>query len=94
MITSNPLCPELTVSATGDALGLTLGDADGVVTGDGDGEGDAGGVGVGGPCKVKFAHGLGGTLAHRRCEPGLSPGKGFTTVEKLPPESVVTLVAT
>ena len=92
MITSSPLRPEGTASATGDALALALGDADGV--GPAEGEGDAGGVGVGGPCKVKVAHGLGGTLAHRRCWPGLSPGNGVTTFVKPPLESVVTLAAT
>jgi len=94
VITSNPPRPPLTVNVSGDALGLglPLGDADGV--GAGEGDGGAGGVGVGGPCNVKLAHGPGGTVAHSRCAPGLSPGKGVTTFEKLPLESVVTLAAT
>jgi hypothetical protein len=84
----------LTVSATGDALGLGLGDAgaDGVGTADGDGI--AGGVGVGGPCNVNMAQGVGGTDAHSRWAPVLSPGKGVTPALKLPLESLLTLVAT
>ena len=94
VITSNPLRPPLTVKVSGDALGLglPLGVAGGV--GAGEGDGGAGGVGVGGPCNVKLAHGPGGTVAHSRCAPGPSPGKGVTTFEKLPLESVVTLAAT
>jgi hypothetical protein len=85
----------LTVSVSGEALGLgvPLADADGVGE-DEEGDGGAGGVGVGGPCNVKLAHGPGGTVAHSRCAPGLSPGKGVTTFEKLPLESLVTLAAT
>jgi hypothetical protein len=63
VITSSPLRSPETVNATGDALGLALGDGDGVGMAESDGA--AGGVGVGGPCNVKLAHGLGGTLAHR-----------------------------
>ena len=54
------------------ATGVGLGDsAVGLAVGDGDvsGEGDVSAVGVGvgvGGCRVKLAHGLGGTLAHRR----------------------------
>ena len=93
MITSNPLLPPpFTVSATGDALGVGLGDVEGVGRVDGDGE--AGGVGVGDPCNVKFAHGPGGAVAQMRCTPGLSPGKGVTTCLNSPLASVVTLVAT
>src|SRR6266851_4469365 len=53
-----------------------------------------GGVGLGGPCRVKLAHGYGCTLTHRRCRPGVSPGKGFMVWVKLPPTSVVALPAT
>ncbi len=84
----------MTVNVSGEALGLglPLGDADAV----GEGEGDAGpgGVGVGGPCRVKLAQGYGCTLTHRRCRPGVSPGKGFMVWVKLPPTSVVALPAT
>ena len=92
VITSSPLRPEFVVSTTGDALGVGDGDSDGV--GEGEGEGDAAGVGVGGPWRVKLAHGFGGTLAHRRCTPGLSPGKGVTALVKLPLPSLVTLAVT
>lgn len=94
VITSSPLRPPLTVNVSGDALGLglPLGDADAV--GDGEGDGEDGGVGVGGPCKVKLAHGRGGTLAHRRCTPGLSPGNGITGIAKLPFESAWAFPAT
>ena len=92
VITSKPLCPELVVSTTGDALGVGDGDSDGV--GDGEGDGDAAGVGVGGPWRVKLAQGFGGTLAQRWCTPGLSPGKGVTDLVKLPLPSAVTLAAT
>jgi hypothetical protein len=54
--TSSPLRPPpFTVNATGDALGLGLGDWDGVATAEGDDA--AAGVGVGAPCSVKLAHG-------------------------------------
>ena len=92
VITSSPLRPEFVVSMTGDALGVGDGDSDGV--GEGDGEGEEAGVGVGGPCRVKLAHGFGGTLAHRWCTPGVSPGKGVTALVKLPLPSLVTLAAT
>jgi hypothetical protein len=95
VIMSNPpRPPPFTVSVTGDApgLGLALGDADAVGTPDG--EGGAGGVGVGGPCRVKLAHGPGAAVAHRRCSPALSPGNGVTTCLNSPLASVVTLVAT
>ena len=59
-----------------------------------EGEGAAGGVGVGGPCNVKLAHGRGGTLAQRWCTPGLSPGNGVTGIEKLPLESAWAFPAT
>ena len=92
VMTSNPLRPELVVSTTGEALGVGTGDSDGV--GEGEGDGVAAGVGVGAPWSVKLAQGLGGTLAHRWCTPGLSPGKGVTALVKLPPPSVVTFAAT
>ena len=94
VITSNPLRPPLTVNVSGDALGLglPLGDADGVGAGEGDGV--AGGVGVGAPCNVKVAHGRGGTVAQRRCTPGLSPGNGTTGIAKPPLESAWAFPAT
>jgi len=92
VITSSPLPPEFVVSTTGDALGVGDGDSDGV--GEGEGEGDTAGVGVGGPCRLKLAHGFGGTLAQRWCTPGPSPGKGVTALLKLPLPSAVTLAAT
>lgn len=94
VMTSSPLRPPLIVSATGDALGLGLGDADADGVGTADGDGGAGGVGVGDPCSVKVAHGRGGTLAHKRCTPGLSPGNGTTGIAKLPPESAWAFPAT
>ena len=92
VITSSPLRAEFVVSITGDALGVGDGDSDGV--GEGDGEGEAAGVGVGEPSRVKLAQGFGGTLAHRWCTPGLSPGNGVTAFVKLPLPSVVTFAAT
>jgi hypothetical protein len=94
VITSNPLRPPLTVNVSGDALGLGLpvGDADGVGAAEGDGA--AGGVGVGAPCNVKVAHGRGGTVAQRRCTPGLSPGNGTTGIAKPPLESAWAFPAT
>ena len=93
VITSSPLRPPpFTVSATGEALGVGLGEGEGLATAEGDGT--AGGVGVGGPCKLKPAHGPGATLAHRRCTPGPSPGKGVTTLVKPPPESAWTSATT
>src|SRR5713101_1092700 len=92
VITSSPLGPPLTVNVSGEALGLglPLGDADAV----GEGEGDAGpgGVGVGGPCRVKLAHGYGCTLTHRRCRPGVSPGKGFMGSYARNPEPLTVIV--
>ena len=92
VITSSALWPEFVVTTSGKVLGL----ADGLADGEAAGDGDAGeeGVGVGGPCSVKLAHGLGGTLAHSLCRPGLSPGNGLTVVVKLPLPSALTLVAT
>src|SRR3989442_11118 len=57
VITSKPLCPELLVSTTGDALGVGDCDSDGVGVGDGDG--DADGVGVGGEERVGVGAGDG-----------------------------------
>lgn len=98
MITSSPPRPPFAVSTRGEALGLEVGDAerDGEPDGEGasEGDGEAAGVGVGDPCSVKLAHGFGGTLAHRWCTPGASPGNGVTAFVKLPPESVVRLAAT
>ncbi len=92
VITSSPPRLEFVVRTTGDALGVGEDDAEG--EGEGEGEGEAAGVGVGDPCRVKLAQGFGGTLAHRRCTPALSPGKGVTALVKLPPLSVVTFAAT
>jgi hypothetical protein len=87
VITSRPPRSPFTVSATGDALALGLVAAEGDEVGTAEADGAAGGVGVGGPCSVKLAHGRGGTLAQRRCTPGLSPGNGTTGIAKLPLES-------
>src|SRR2546426_12748582 len=92
MITSSPTLPlELTGRATGEELWL----AEGVDDADEFGDGDSTGVGDGGPCRVKFAHGVGGpTLAQRLCSSTRSPGYGVTVVVKAPLRSVVTLAAT
>ncbi len=71
------------------APGVGLGESVGLAVGDGEVSGDADGdtVGVGlaaAACRVKLAQGLGGTLAHRRCTPGGSPGYGLTLVVKFP----------
>jgi hypothetical protein len=61
---SKPLPPPDPVGLTPDATtDVGEGEADGV----GEGEGDGAGVGLGGggAVSVKFAHGAGGTLAHR-----------------------------
>jgi hypothetical protein len=52
--------------ALGDGLGLSLGVAEGDSVGDcdADGEAEADGDGDDVSCSVKFAHGLGATLAH------------------------------
>lgn len=94
VITSSPLRPEPVVSVKRDALADETGDGVDGDARDEDGDGDDGGVGVGGPCSVKVAHGLGGMLTHSRCTPTLSPGNGVTTFVKLPLESVTTLAAT
>ena len=87
VITSSPLWPELTASTTGDALGV----GDGVVDGEPDGDGDEAGVGVGAPCRVKFAQGGAwfrpSVEPHSLWTPGLLPGNGITLVLKEPPES-------
>jgi hypothetical protein len=89
MMTSKPPRPELAVSTTGEALGV--GEGDGEEVGELEGEGDAGGVGVGAPCSVKFAHGGAwfrpSAEPHSLCAPELLPGKGITLVVNDPPES-------
>lgn len=94
MITSSPPRPEFVSSVKRDPLDVSDGEDEGDPDGDSDGDGEAGGVGVGDPSRTKLAHGFGCTLAHSRCGPGASPGKGFTVLVKLPPPSVVTLAAT
>jgi hypothetical protein len=77
--TSKPLMVAATGVGLVSGLALSVGDADG------DGEGDGEGVGeVAAASSVKLAHGLGSTLAQRRCTPGASVAKGFTLVVKFP----------
>jgi hypothetical protein len=92
VMTSNPPRPEFDVSTSGEGLGDGVGDA--CAEGDAAGEGEAGGVGVGGPWRVKFAHGLGWTLAQSLWVPGRSPGKAVTDLVNPPDESAVTEPAT
>ncbi|TMF35001.1 MAG: hypothetical protein E6I27_16805 [Chloroflexi bacterium] len=71
----------------------------GVSSGEADGDGDSDGVGEGegdalAAWRVKFAHGLGCTLAQSLCTPGGSPAKGLTRVLKLPLLSAVAEPAT
>jgi hypothetical protein len=91
VITSKPPRLELAVSTTGEALGV--GEGDGEAVGDVEGEGVAGGVGVGAPCRVKFAQGAGWfrpwAEPHSLCAPGPLPGNGITLVVNDPPESLV-----
>src|SRR5712692_2861199 len=87
-ITSKPF----SVVPTGVALGVTVGLTSGEALGDALGEGE--GEGVGGPLMVKLAHGLGATLAQRRCTPDPSPENGLTRVLKLPLASAVADPAT
>jgi hypothetical protein len=94
LITSSPPLPSvLATRGKGEELGLAEGDGEGADDGDEDGDGDCAGVGEGGPCREKPAHGLGGTLAQSWCCPTLSPANGVTTVVKLPLLSLVTFVA-
>src|SRR5215469_15925833 len=60
----------------------------GVGVGEGDGVGAGVGVGVG-ATSVKFAQGLGATVAHSLWRPGASPGYGFTRTLKFPFPSAV-----
>ena len=77
----------LRLEGGGAAVAATIGVGDGVGSGDGVGEGD--GVGVG-TCSVKLAQGDGGALAHSRCRPGGSAGKGLTFHVKFPFASALT----
>jgi hypothetical protein len=94
VMTSSPPRPEFDVSTSGEGLGDGVGDACAEGDAAGEGEGEAGGVGVGGPCRVKVAQGLGWTLAQILWVPGRSPGKAVTDLVNPPEESAVTEPAT
>src|SRR2546426_7448513 len=90
VITLNPL----SVVATGDVegvasvVGMALGEGDSLGVGEGDGE-------FCGASMVKFAHGLGATLAHSLWTPGASPANGLMCgALKFPFESAIAEPAT
>jgi hypothetical protein len=82
---SSPLMPP-PPGRTPDACGVSAGEGVGVSPG----EGESFGVGVGGPWRVKFAHGFGWTLAHSLWTFGLSPLNGLITLVNAPVSSLTT----
>lgn len=91
VMTSKPLREVLTRAGVATRVGLVEG-AEGL--GESSGEGDAEGDGDAVACSAKVAHGFGGTLAHKRCTPGVSPANGLTLLLKLPLASAVALPPT
>src|SRR5438270_4054989 len=91
VMTSKPLSVVDTRAGVATKAGLSSGEADGDVWSVGLAVGD--GV-ASGATSVKFAQGLGATLAQRWWTPLASPAKGLTRVLKLPLASAVAEPAT
>ncbi len=89
LMTSNAVGLAAIGVGLGVGLGLGLGDGKGDGPGEGEGLGDGAGA-----VSVKFAQGLGATLAHRWCTPSGSPAKGLTCAVNEPCESAVAEPAT
>ena len=86
---SSPLMPPPPGRTPDAGVSVAVGVGDDVSSGDG----VTPGVGGGGPCNVNVAHGLGCTLTHSLCTPGLSKGRGLSTLVNAPEASLTTVAA-